>query len=372
MIHKFTIVTVLGTRPEMIRLSKLIAAFDHDDRFLHRYVHTGQNDHPQLRDVFYRDLNLRKPDYAFQARKATRLETIHQMKQDIKSVLIKEKPNAMLVLGDTDSALTAEVAKEMNIPIFHMEAGNRCFDKRSPEEKNRKIIDQIANFNLPYSNFGKDNLTLEKINSPIFITGSPLLEVIKPFLAEIKDCKPLLKYRLEPKSYFIWSTHRAEHIEDDKTFHRLIQTLISVANAFPNKKMVVTTHPRFQKKLDLLNIKFPSNVHFYKPFGLIDYLTLQLHSSAVLSDSGSIHEEADILGFHAVHLRRRHERQEAEVIPICFLSDFKTKAIINHLQKLPIKTPKRLRVEAYREKKFSVKVKNYIFTTLLELNNQKV
>ena len=369
---KFKIVTVLGTRPEMIRLSKLIQAFDQDARFHHRYVHTGQNDHPQLRDVFYRDLNLRKPDYAFQGRRSTRLETIQQMKQDVQSVLLKEKPDAMMVLGDTDSALTAEVAKAMHIPIFHMEAGNRCFDKRSPEEKNRKIIDKIANFNLPYSIFGKENLILEKLTSPIYITGSPLYEVLYPFIKIIKDVSPLLKYELQPKSYFIWSTHRAEHIDDDEILKRLIKTLTSVATFFPNKKIVVTTHPRFQKKLDVFNIQFPKNVFFYMPFGLVEYLTLQYHSAAVLSDSGSIHEEADILGFHAIHLRRRHERQEAQVIPVCFLSNFKTKAIIKHLENLPLKAPKRLRVKAYREKNFSKNVKQYTLTRLLELKNQKV
>ncbi len=364
------LLTVLGTRPEMIRLSRLIQHLDADSRFHHVYVHTGQNNHPQLRDVFYQDLDLRLPNYQFESRKSTRLKTIQQMKINIAEIIKKEHPQAFLVLGDTDSVLTAEVAKSMNIPIFHMEAGNRCFDRRSPEEANRKLIDLLADFNLPYSSYGQDHLIAEGINRPIFITGSPLREVLSPLLNQIKDNKVLTHYQLKPKKYFVWSTHRAEHIEDDRVFQKLILTLTALANHYPTMKILVTTHPRFQKKLAIIKPTFPKNVKFHPPFGLVDYLSLQLHSYAVLSDSGSIHEEADIIGFHAVHLRRRHERQEAEVIPVTYLSEFKTKNILSYLEKLKDQ-PKKQRVKAYQEKAFSKKVANYIFSRLLEVYPQK-
>jgi UDP-N-acetylglucosamine 2-epimerase (non-hydrolysing) len=364
------LLTVLGTRPEMIRLSKLIQHLDADSRFQHVYVHTGQNDHPQLRDVFYQDLNLRLPNYRFESRKSTRLKTIQEMKVRIAEVIEKEKPQAFLVLGDTDSALTAEVAKTMNVPIFHMEAGNRCFDRRSPEEANRKLIDRLSDFNLPYSTYGEINLIKENINQPIFITGSPLREVLSPLLNQIKDHQVLNHYQLKAKKYFVWSTHRAEHIDDDRVFQKLIQTLTALATHYPMMKILVTTHPRFQKKLAIIQPTFPKNVEFHPPFGLIDYLSLQMHSYAVLSDSGSIHEEADILGFHAVHLRRRHERQEAEVIPVTYLSEFKTKNILSYLDKLSGQ-PKKQRVKAYQEKNFSTKVAQYIFGRLLEVYPQK-
>jgi UDP-N-acetylglucosamine 2-epimerase (non-hydrolysing) len=367
----FKIITVVGTRPEMIRLSKLINAFDHDTRFEHLYIHTGQNDHPQLRDVFYQDLKLRKPNFTYTGRRKTRQKTIVQMQKDVREVLVKENPDAFLVLGDTDSVLTAYVAKELNIPIFHLEAGNRCFDSRSPEEANRKTIDKIADFNLTYSIYGKQHLLNEKISSPIFISGSPLYEVLMPLKKTIHKSNVISKFGLESKSYFIWSTHRAEHIEDDEVFNRLIETLQTLAFQFPNKKIIVTTHPRFQKKLDQKNIHFKDNIIFYPPFGIIDYLSLEYHSACVLSDSGTIHEEADIIGFHAVHLRRQHERQEAEKIPVCFLSEFQTQNIIKYIHSISNQIPKKHRVLEYQIKEFSKNVRNYIYDRLLELKKQK-
>ena len=185
----------------------------------------------------------------------------------------------------------------------------------------------------------------------------------------MKEKKVLYRYNLKPRNYFVWSTHRAEHIDDDKVFIKLIHTLKSLANHYPQMKILVTTHPRFQKKLAIINLTFPKNVEFHPPFGLVDYLGLQLYSYAVLSDSGSIHEEADILGFHAVHLRRQHERQEAEALPVTYLSEFKTKEILNYLDNLKGK-PNKLRVKAYREKAFSKKVSDYIFSRLLELGTK--
>ena len=353
MSRKFKFMTVVGTRPELIRLSAVIKALDSHPEITHFFVHTGQNNHPQLSDVFYQDLNLRLPDYQLQGRQATRNLTLQKMHKDVKAILLKERPDALVVLGDTDSALTSEEAKALGIPIFHMEAGNRCFDRRSPEEKNRIHIDRIATVNLPYASEGKKHLQDEGLNQPIVVTGSPLREVLTPIFAKINHKKILQTYHLTPKQFLIWSTHRAEHVDDPKAFLKTIRCLISIAKAYPQYPVLVTSHPRFKQQLNRLMINLPSNVQLHEPFGLSTYLSLQYQALAVLSDSGSIHEEADILGFHAVHLRRRHERPEAEAIPVTFLSEFKTKAILKHLEQIQSQHPKKNRVMAYRQKAFS-------------------
>ena len=353
MSRKFKFMTVVGTRPELIRLSAVIKALDNHPEIIHLFVHTGQNNHPQLSDVFYQNLNLRLPDYQLQGRQATRKETLQKMQEEVKAILLREKPDAFVVLGDTDSALTSDGAKALGIPIFHMEAGNRCFDRRSPEEKNRIHIDRIATVNLPYASEGKKHLQDESLNQPTVVTGSPLREVLTPIFAKINHKKILQTFHLTPKEFLIWSTHRAEHVDNAKAFLKTIHCLISIAKAYPQYPVLVTSHPRFKQQLDRLTINLPSNVQLHEPFGLSTYLSLQYQSLAVLSDSGSIHEEADIIGFHAVHLRRRHERPEAEAIPVTYLSEFKTKAILKHLEQIQSQHPKKNRVIAYRQKAFS-------------------
>jgi UDP-N-acetylglucosamine 2-epimerase (non-hydrolysing) len=342
---------------------------DNVDDINHIFVHTGQNDHPQLSDVFYGTLKLRKPNYQFHARRQTRPQTIQQMMDDVREVLRIEKPHAFVVLGDTDSALTAQVAKVMQIPVFHMEAGNRCFDRRSPEESNRKKIDRLADFNLVYSSFGKKHLLDEKLDQPILVTGSPLREVLTPFIQQIKDKQILNKFHLKPKQYFLWSTHRAEHIDNPKIFDQLVRTLITLAHQYPLYKILVSTHPRFKNRLNNIALQFPSNIQFHEPFGLIDYLSLQFYSKVVLSDSGSIHEEADILGFYAIHLRRRHERQEAEIYPVTYLCEFKPRLIKKYIDSLPHQNAPMNQVEAYQQKYFSKLVIQFIVKTLKTLTN---
>ena len=361
---RFKVVTVLGTRPELIRLSAFIRAMDNVSDMDHILVHTGQNDHPQLSHVFYGPLKLRKPNYQFNGRRQTRIQTIQQMMDDVRQVLTIEKPQAFVVLGDTDSALTAQVAKQMQIPVFHMEAGNRCFDRRSPEEANRKEIDRLADFNLVYSTFGKKHLKDEKLTQPILMTGSPLREVLTPLMQQIKDKHILSKFQLKPKQYFLWSTHRAEHMDNPKIFDQLVRTLVTLAHQYPRYPILVSTHPRFKNKLQSLILKFPSNIQFHEPFGLIDYLSLQFYSKVVLSDSGSIHEEADILGFYAIHLRRRHERQEAEIYPVTYLCEFKPRLIKKYIDSIPNQNAPKNRVEAYQQKNFSKLVIQFIRKTL--------
>jgi UDP-N-acetyl-L-fucosamine synthase len=361
---RLKVITVLGTRPELIRLSAYIRGMDNVSNVDHILVHTGQNDHPQLSDVFYGPLKLRKPNFQFNARRQTRIQTIQQMMDDVRQVLTIEKPQAFVVLGDTDSALTAQVAKQMQIPVFHMEAGNRCFDRRSPEESNRKKIDRLADYNLVYSSFGKKHLLEEKLNQPILMTGSPLREVLTPLIGKIKDKSILSKFQLTPKQYFLWSTHRAEHIDNPKIFNQLVRTLITLAHQYPLYKILVSTHPRFKNKLNSLALPFPVNIEFHEPFGLIEYLSLQFHSKVVLSDSGSIHEEADILGFYAIHLRRRHERQEAEIYPVTYLCEFKPRLIKKYIDSLPHQQAPKNRVEAYQQKNFSNLVIEFILKTL--------
>lgn len=363
---KKKIITVCGTRPELIRLSALIRLLDAQIDFHHVLVHTGQNDHQQLKDVFFKDLKIRIPNYSLASRKATREETIKVMHASVRNILVQEKPDLFVVLGDTDSGLTAIVAKELKIPVLHLEAGNRCFDLRSPEEANRKMIDAIATVNMPYSHYGKQHLLEEKLTQPIVISGSPLPEVLTQLTTDIAHSGILKTLALVPNQYFVWSTHRAEHIEDAIVFEKLMLTLTTVAKTFPSMPIVMTIHPRLKQKLVNLTSKLTTNIIQHEPFGLLDYLALQVNAKAVLSDSGSIHEEADILGFHAIHLRRQHERQEAQVIPVCFLSEFNEKEIVDHLKKLPIEKPAKGRVESYRSKDFSKIVMTVIRQILFE------
>jgi len=365
---KKKIITVLGTRPEIIRLSSLIKKLDSLKEINHILVHTGQNDDPQLKDTFFQDLTLRSPDYTLSTRHEDRSLTLDAMRLQVKKILIDERPDLFLLLGDTDSGLTALEAHALHIPIVHLEAGNRCFDPRSPEEINRKIIDRLATINMPYSDYGKKHLLDEGINTMMLITGSPLREVVDNLLIKIHQNDILQRMHLDKRKYIIWSTHRAEHIDDDTIFTKAMNCLNEIAHYFSDQQFILTIHPRMQKKIDQLNFVFSKNILFYKPFGIIDYLTLQVSSKIVLSDSGSLQEEADILGFHGVHLRRQHERQEAEAIPVTFLSEFNANHIIDYINKATKQEPKNSRVGAYLETHFSDKVANYL---VHYLNNQR-
>ena len=305
------LMTVVGTRPEIIRLSRVMAALDASAAIEHIIVHTGQNYDYELNQIFFDDLGIRKPDFFLNAAGATATETVGQILIKIDPLLESEKPDAFLVLGDTNSCLCAIPAKKRHIPIFHMEAGNRCFDQRVPEETNRKIVDHISDVNLTYSDIAREYLLREGLPADRIIkTGSPMFEVLNHYLPEINSSNILNRLNLEENKYFVVSAHREENINSDKNFKGLMQSLNLIAEkyGFP---IIVSTHPRTQKMIDSKQIAMRSEVQFLKPMGFNDYNALQMKSFAVLSDSGTISEESSTLNFPALNIRDAHERPEA-------------------------------------------------------------
>ncbi len=300
--------TVVGTRPEIIRLSRVIAALDkHIDHIL---VHTGQNYDYELNEVFFKDLEIRKPDHFLNAAGANAAETIGKVIIAVDAVLASEQPEAMLILGDTNSCLAAIPAKRRKIPIFHMEAGNRCFDQRVPEETNRKIVDHTADVNLVYSSIAREYLLREGLPSDLVIkTGSPMDEVLTYYRDGIEGSDVLHRLGLVEGDFFVVSAHREENVDSDQNFGKLVTVLNTIAEhyGFP---VIVSTHPRTQKRIDAMGAKFHANVQLLKPLGFKDYNKLQLSAKAVLSDSGTINEESSILNFPALNLREAHERPE--------------------------------------------------------------
>lgn len=308
---KLKVLTVVGTRPEIIRLSAVIRKLDASGAFEHILVHTGQNYDYELNEIFFEDLDLRKPDYFLEAAGATSIETIGQCMVNIDSVLEKERPDAFLILGDTNSALCAITAKKRHIPIFHMEAGNRCFDQRVPEEVNRRIVDHISDVNLTYSDISRECLLAEGLPVATSIkTGSPMLEVLTHQMPKIERSDILERSGLNKENYFVVSAHREENVENEDNFRNLCTILNGLGEKF-DIPVIVTTHPRTRKKIEQLGIKFHPLVRLEKPFGLNDYIKLQINARAVLSDSGTISEESSILNFRALNIRQAHERHEA-------------------------------------------------------------
>lgn len=311
MIKKLKVVTVVGTRPEIIRLARVIAALDTSEVIDHILVHTGQNYDYELNQVFFDELQIRKPNHFLNAAGDSAIETIGQILIKIEPVLKTEQPDAFLVLGDTNSCLCAIVAKKYHIPIFHMEAGNRCFDQRVPEETNRKIVDHIADINLTYSDIAREYLLREGLSADRIIkTGSPMAEVLHYYLPQIESSSILNKLKLNECEYFVVSAHREENINSDKNFNGLMNSLNLIAEkyGFP---IIVSTHPRTRKMIEEKKLEMHSLIQFLKPLGYFDYNALQLKSFAVLSDSGSISEESSTFNFHALNLREAHERPEA-------------------------------------------------------------
>ncbi len=307
---KLKVISVVGTRPEIIRLSRVLAELDiHCDHVL---VHTGQNYDYELNQVFFDDLGVRKPDYFLNSAESSTsaANTIGNLIATVDSVLAKEQPEAMLVLGDTNSCLSVIAAKRRKIPIFHMEAGNRCFDQRVPEETNRRIVDHTSDINLTYSAIARDYLLREGLPPDRIIkTGSPMLEVLNYYLPQIKVSDALQRFSLQTQQYFLVSAHREENIESDKSFAKLVSILNAVAEDH-GLPVVVSTHPRTQKRVDIAEVKFHPLVRLIKPLGFHDYVNLQMNAKAVLSDSGTINEESSILNFPALNLRETHERPE--------------------------------------------------------------
>lgn len=307
---KLKVMTVVGTRPEIIRLSAVIKKLESSEAIDHVLVHTGQNYDYELNEVFFKDFELKKPDYFLDSAVGTAIETIGNILIKIDTVLDKEKPDAFLVLGDTNSCLAAIAAKRRKIPIFHMEAGNRCFDQRVPEETNRKIVDHIADINMPYSAIAREYLLREGIPADRIIkTGSPMFEVLNSRLKEIHASDVLQRLNLKKGQFFLVSMHREENVDSDNLF-KLTDSLNAIAKLY-NLPIIISTHPRTQKKLDQHGIKLHPLVQTLKPLGFIDYNKLQIESKAVLSDSGTISEESSILKFKALNIREAHERPEA-------------------------------------------------------------
>ncbi|CDF96210.1 MULTISPECIES: non-hydrolyzing UDP-N-acetylglucosamine 2-epimerase [unclassified Pseudomonas] len=305
---KLKVVTVVGTRPEIIRLSRVMAALDqYCDHIL---VHTGQNYDYELNEIFFQDLGIRKPDHFLNAAGASGAETIGNVIIGVDRLLSEVLPEALLVLGDTNSCMAVIPAKRRKIPTFHMEAGNRCFDMRVPEEINRRIVDHTADINLTYSTIARDYLLREGLSPDMVIkTGSPMFEVLNYYREGIEESDVLSRLGLEKGKFFVVSAHREENIDSDKNFGKLVETLNGVAEHY-GYPVIVSTHPRTKKRVDELGVKFHSNVQLLKPLGFKDYNKLQLESKAVLSDSGTINEESSILNFPALNIREAHERPE--------------------------------------------------------------
>ena len=305
---KLKVMTVVGTRPEIIRLSRVMACLDvHCEHIL---VHTGQNYDYELNEIFFSDLEIRKPNYFLDSAKKNAAQTIGNIISSIDLVLEKENPDAVLVLGDTNSCLSILPAKLRKIPTFHMEAGNRCFDMRVPEEINRRIVDHTADINLTYSTIARDYLLAEGLSPDLVIkTGSPMNEVLNFYKDGIDNSNILRKLKLESSNYFVISAHRQENIDSEHNFKELVRTLNMMSTKY-KIPIIVSTHPRTKKKISQLKVKLNKNIKLIKPLGFKDYVNLQMNAKATLSDSGTINEESSILNFPALNIREAHERPE--------------------------------------------------------------
>ena len=301
------VATIVGTRPEIIRLSRVMAALD---RYVkHVLVHTGQNYDYELNQIFFDDLEIREPDFFLDAAGGTAAETIGQVITRSDAVLREIQPDAVLILGDTNSCLAAISAKRQKIPIFHMEAGNRCFDQRVPEEINRKIVDHISDINLPYSSISREYLLREGLPPDRVIkTGSPMYEVLHHYLPKIQASDVLERLGLQARKYYLVSAHREENVDSPQQFARLVEVLTRLADS--GRRVIVSTHPRTRKRIEAEGVSLPTLVELMNPFGFCDYVQLECHARAVLSDSGTITEESSILNFPALNIRQAHERPE--------------------------------------------------------------
>ena len=310
---KLKLMTVVGTRPEIIRLSRVIDAVDRSDAITQILVHTGQNYDYELNQLFFEDLEIRKPEFFLNAasKTSTASETIGQILIKIDSLIGEHEPDALLVLGDTNSCLSAIPAKKRKIPIFHMEAGNRCFDQRVPEETNRKIVDHIADINLCYSGIAREYLLQEGLPADRIIkTGSPMYEVLNYYLEKIKASDILTKLGLKENNYFVLSAHREENINNERNFNELMNSLNAIAEKY-EFPIIFSTHPRTRQMIEKSNTPMRPEIQFLKPLGFTDYNALQMQAYVTLSDSGTISEESSILNFKALNIREAHERPEA-------------------------------------------------------------
>ncbi|ANH80927.1 UDP-N-acetylglucosamine 2-epimerase [Niabella ginsenosidivorans] len=331
---KLKVMTVVGTRPEIIRLSRVLVALDASQAIDHILVHTGQNYDYELNQIFFEDLGIRKPDHFLEAAGKTATETVGNILIKIDPLLESLKPDAFLVLGDTNSCLCAIPAKKRHIPIFHMEAGNRCFDQRVPEETNRRIVDHTSDINLTYSDIAREYLLREGLPADRIIkTGSPMFEVLNHYLPDIKKSNILTKLGLEADKYFVVSSHREENINSDKNFSGLINSLNAIAEQY-HYPVIISTHPRTRNMIEKKQVQVRPEIQFLKPLGFHDYNALQIHSFATLSDSGTISEESSILNFRALNIREAHERPEAMEEAAVMMVGLNTERILQGLVQL--------------------------------------
>lgn len=354
------VVTILGTRPEIVRLSRLIPALD--NMFDHKLIHTGQNEHPKLSKIFFDELGIRQPDLHFDTDTASLGVALSSILVKTEEALNQILPNAVIILGDTNSAVAAFIAERMGIPVFHLEAGNRAFDKRVPEEINRRLVDHVSSFNLPYSEAARQNLLREGIHpSTICKTGSPLREVIDFYRDQVAESEALTRFNLEKGKFFLVSLHRQENVDEAGSLNQCMDSLKYLA-AEHKVSALVSVHPRTRKRLENAGAKNVKGLVFVEPMGYFDYLSLQLSAKCVISDSGSISEEADILGIPAVTIRNSMERPEAIEAAAVSLSGTTrsglSKAVDFQLQKQDIE------VEDYKNSNFSQVVSNFILAQL--------
>ncbi|MBD8134920.1 UDP-N-acetylglucosamine 2-epimerase (non-hydrolyzing) [Bacillus sp. CFBP 13597] len=341
---KLKVMTVVGTRPEIIRLSAVINKLEESDAVEHILVHTGQNYDYELNEVFFNDFKLKKPNYFLDAANGTAVETIGNILIRIDPIMEEVKPDAILVLGDTNSCLCAIAAKRRHIPIFHMEAGNRCFDQRVPEETNRKIVDHTADINLTYSDIAREYLLREGLPADRIIkTGSPMFEVLNSRKGDIEESDVLERLNLDEGNYFVVSAHREENINSETNFMNLVDSLNAVAEKY-NMPVIVSTHPRTRNMINAKGIEFNPLVKTMKPLGFNDYVKLQTKAKAVLSDSGTISEESSILGFKALNIRQAHERPEAMEEASVMMVGLKKERILQGLEILETQEKETLRL----------------------------
>ena len=327
--NQLRVLTIVGTRPEIIRLSRIILRLENSNSIDHILLHTGQNYDHELNEIFFNDLGLRSPDYLLKTAGVSFADTLSEILKQTDKLLDEIQPQALIILGDTNSALTSILAKRKKIPIFHLEAGNRCFDERVPEEINRKIVDHISDINLTYSSIAREHLIREGIKSDRIIKiGSPMKEVLNAYSKKIAKSTILNKLGLKKEKYFVLSCHREENI--DLNFQKVIKIIDSVSNHY-KLPIIFSAHPRTKKKIESKKIKFDPLVKLIKPLGYIDYVHLQMNSSLVISDSGTISEESSILNFNAINLRESHERPEAMENPPLVMSGLNVERVIQSI-----------------------------------------
>ncbi|MDA9882927.1 UDP-N-acetylglucosamine 2-epimerase (non-hydrolyzing) [Flavobacteriaceae bacterium] len=359
--NQLRVLTIVGTRPEIIRLSRIILRLENSNSIDHILLHTGQNYDHELNEIFFNDLGLRSPDYLLKTAGVSFADTLSEILKQTDKLLDEIQPQALIILGDTNSALTSILAKRKKIPIFHLEAGNRCFDERVPEEINRKIVDHISDINLTYSSIAREHLIREGIKSDRIIKiGSPLKEVLNAYSKKIARSTILNKLEVKKEKYFVLSCHREENI--DLNFNKVINIIDSVSKHY-KLPIIFSVHPRTKKKIDSEKIKFDSLVKLIDPLGYIDYINLQINSSLVISDSGTISEESSILNFNAINLRESHERPEAMEDPSLVMSGLNIERVIQSIDSV-LETPSNPSkiVRDYNEDNVSTKVERILLS----------